>query len=103
MSQTQYTKAVVRPETVMCRRQTPQVEHVEVEGETVVYHCDHAQLHLLDPIATLIWRLMDGHATLRQTSEELAEVFGRSAEDTLTDVQTFAARLEEIDLVERVG
>lgn len=91
------------PETVLRRLDSPAVEHVEIDGETVVYDCSRNALHLLDPIATVIWLSLDGTESLRETSEHLAEAFGRPVADTLNDVRTFAARLEAIALVERVG
>ena len=95
------TRKQVTADTVLRRHHSPRVEHVVLDGEAVVYDCERNAVHLLDPIGTLLWQLLDGHATIRQTSEELAEAFGRPNDEVLADLLGFAAHLEELDLAER--
>lgn len=94
--------AVHLPSTAVLRRRTsPDVEYVEVDGEAVVYDCASNALHLLDPIGTVLWSLLDGTTTLRTTSDELASAFDRPADAVLEDVLHFAAEMLRLDLVER--
>lgn len=87
---------------VLRRRPPPDVEWVEVEGQAVVYDQSRDALHLLDPIATVVWHLLDGVTPLGRTGEELAEAVGRPAPEVLADVLRFAAQLEEMGLTERM-
>lgn len=88
------------PETVLQRVGSPELEFVDVDGETVVYHCAKRSLHLLNPVATLIWLGMDGRSTLRELSARLAEEFHQPPTEVLDHVLTLAARFTEIDLVD---
>jgi hypothetical protein len=88
---------------VLRRHNPPRLEHVEVAGETVVYDCEAGSLHLLDPVATVIWTLLDGTASLRETSEQIAGIFGRPVDEVLQHVCTLAAQLADVGLVHRVG
>ena len=91
------------PDTVLRRHGSPHVEQVEVDGETVVYNCEASSLHLLDAMATLVWTLLDGTTTLRETSEQLAAIFQRPADEVLAHVRDLAGELEAVALVRRVG
>lgn len=91
------------PDDVFCRRPSPQVEWVDVQGEVVVWNADTESLHLLDAIAALIFQLMDGTTPLEVTSRELAEAFGRSLDQVRDDVLHFAAQLADIGVAERVA
>lgn len=90
-------------DSVLRRHTSPHLEQVEVAGETVVYDCQAGSLHLLDPLATVIWTLLDGTATLRETSEEVAGIFGHPVDEVLEQVRSLALRLDEAALVQRVA
>lgn len=89
--------------TVLRRLRSPAIEYVEIDGETVIYHCAQGRLHVLNPIGTLVWRLLDGVATIRQVSDDLAEQFGRPLPAVVEDVRAFGRGLEEMGVVERVS
>ncbi len=91
------------PRTVLRRRPSPAVEWVEVAGEVVAWNDDTQSLHLLDPIAALVFQLCDGRASIERTATELAEVYRRDAAEILHDVCTFAGRLRDLGIVEAVG
>ena len=91
------------PSDVMRRRPSPDVEWVEVGGEIVAWNAVGESLHLLDPVAAIIFQLLDGITPLEVTSRELAEAFGRDLEQVRADVLGFAAALEGIGVVERVA
>lgn len=91
------------PSAVLARRPSPAVEWVELDSEIVAWNADGESLHLLDPIASLVFQLMDGEATLAVTIDDLAEAFGRPPEQIEPDVVHCAASLEEMGLLERVA
>jgi hypothetical protein len=92
----------VQPDTVLRRRRSPEVEWVDVAGQVVAWTEDAASLHLLDPIASLIFLLMDGETTLDVTAAELAGSFGMKVEQIEPDVLRFAESLSDLGILERV-
>lgn len=66
-----------------------------MDGETVVYDEETQKLHHLDPVASVVWALLDGHTPLTKTCDELAQAFGTPVEtirpDVLSVVGFFAA------------
>ncbi len=94
--------AVLEPDTIMARQSTPHVEWVDVQGEVVVWNANTESLHLLDPIAAIIFQLLDGVTTLEQNARDLAEAFGRDLEQVRADVLAFAASLWDVGIVDVV-
>lgn len=74
---------------------------VEVDGETVVYDETTGALHLLDGVATIIWRCLDGR-TLREAAGELSVAFGAKRELVERDVLALARRLGAQGLLDGV-
>jgi hypothetical protein len=72
---------------------------VEIDGETVVYDSRTEQVHLLNPIASLIWSQLDGTETLSALCDELGEAFGEPVSRIRTDVLAVIARFEQAGLV----
>lgn len=85
--------------TVLAARCSPEVESVEIDGETVLYDCVRNAIHLLNPVATLLWEFLDGSSTLGEVSADLAAVFDRSESDVLAEVVDFARGLVASNLV----
>lgn len=102
MSEQTTERAALTEHSVLRRLASPEVEHVEIDGEVVAYDCERNSLHLLDPIGALVWGLLDGVTTLGETGDQLAGAFGRPADEVLLDVCAFAGHLEAIALAERV-
>ena len=83
-------------------RPVPHVSAVEIEGETVVYDCRTEQLHLLDPVATIVWSHLDGTEPLAQLCEQLGEAFNEPVTRIRADVLALVGRLVSAGLVDRV-
>ena len=92
----------LEPSAVLRRRPGPDVEWVEVDGEIVAWNADSESLHLLDPIAALVFQLLDGVSTLETTSQDLAGAFNRDIDQVRADVLRFAAALQDIGVAERI-
>lgn len=92
----------LHPDTVLRRRPSPEVDWVDVGGQVVAWAEETSSLHLLDPIASVIFLLMDGQTTLGVTAAELADSFGTNVEQVETDVLGFAASLQDLAIVEKV-
>lgn len=97
------TESPLPAEATVLRYASPRVESVEVEGETLVYDATTGCLHLLDPIGTVIWNLLDGTTTLGQTGQQLAGIFGRPTEEVLETVRHYATHLVANALAVRNG
>lgn len=95
-------RAEVTGDTVLRRLESPRIELVELDGETVVYEVDRDRLHLLDAVATVVWRLFDGATSLDVASRILAETFDSSEGQVFQDVRAFAEHVESLGIVERV-
>lgn len=78
----------------------PRLEWVDVAGEIVAWHEDNRELHLLDPIASLIFRLCDGRTSLAQTTEDLARAFGETPSSIASEVLGCAGQLCRDGLLE---
>ena len=73
---------------------------VPVLDELVVYDRTGAgTLHRLDPRAALVWQLLDGTATVRQTAAEIAEAVGADPRQVTSDVASLVADLRDLNLV----
>ena len=90
----------LEPSAVLARRPAPHVEWIEIEGETIAWNADTAELHRLDPIATLVFQLCDGAAPLRETVTDLAGAFGQPPAAVERDVMAFATKMRDDGLLE---
>lgn len=96
------TRPAMGREAVLRRVSSPDVEYVEIDGETVVYDSRSRHLHVLNPVGSLVWILLDGEASLGQTSEELAGAFAQEPDEVFGVVRAFAEQLVESRVAERV-
>ncbi|HEY3725348.1 MAG TPA: PqqD family protein [Acidimicrobiia bacterium] len=66
---------------------------VTLDGETVIH--THGRVHLLDPVASLVWRLCDGRASVDEITRDLAAAFDvpdpTVREDVVAAVEQLAA------------
>lgn len=85
MSLTEPTTEVIG--LTLVRGTSPDLEWIEVEGETIVWSESTQELHRLDPIATLIFRLCDGRSTVADTVEDLARSFAVPSSEVTADIE----------------
>ena len=72
-------------------RRRPGVAHVELDGEVVLLQ--DGGVHLLNPVAGLLWSCFDGEGTLAEIAEDAADAFGAPLEAVQADVLHLAADL----------
>lgn len=87
-------------ETVVSRRDD--LAQVELDGEVVIYDDQTGAMHLLDPIAAIVWNCLDGQVALRQLGDELSEAFGTDVTTVTRDVVAGARRFGEMGLLRGV-
>jgi hypothetical protein len=69
------------------------VHTVELDGEAVLYDERRSRLHVLNPIATLVWSCFDGVSSLDAVIADLAAVFEVDATVVGADVLRLACSL----------
>lgn len=67
--------------------------NVELDGETVIYDESNGSIHLLDPIATVVWSVLDGTSTLAEIAADVAEAFSAPVAQVSDDVLALARML----------
>lgn len=81
-------------------RPSADVTSVEVDGETVAYS-PRTGVHRLDPVATVLWRCLDGATSLAELATDLADVFAEEDPARLrSDLLRYARDLRRAGLVE---
>lgn len=84
-------------------RRAEDAVHVQVDGETVVYHCGRQSLTVLDATSTAVWTRLDGEVALEVVCVELARLHAAPPAVVRADVLALAARLADEGLVDAVG
>lgn len=77
----------------------PHVTSVEMDGEALLYVADTGDMFRLDPMATALWNCFDGQTTLRELSEDLADVFPEDASAIAADLLRLTEELREMRLL----
>jgi hypothetical protein len=71
----------------------------EMEGELALYDAINQQVHILNPTATLVWRLCgDGH-TFGMIREVMTDLYPEAAQRIEADLQTIIHALETVSLL----
>jgi hypothetical protein len=78
---------------------SPSLISAEIETATVLYDGTSDSLHLLDPVASIVWNLLDGTATLRQICADVADAFYTSEDRVRDDVLRLVSDLANHDLI----
>jgi PqqD family protein of HPr-rel-A system len=76
------------------------VATVELDGEAVLFDERSGSLHLLDPIATVIWNRFDGAATIDALATDLSDAFATDRSRVRDDLVTFIRELDHQHLLE---
>jgi len=71
-----------------------------VADETVVLDLGAAQIHQLNATASFIWNRCDGHCTVGEIAEKLAESFDVDYETARQAVRTTLHRFDELGLLD---
>lgn len=69
------------------------VETIELDDELVLFDPATGALHALDPLASLIWRCLDGTGTVAELVADLADAFGTDAATVRHDVDALLTML----------
>jgi PqqD family protein of HPr-rel-A system len=72
---------------------------VELEGEAVIYDEQTADLHHLNPTATIVFGLCDGTATMAEIATDISEAFGVPADEVETQVRGLVRQFRKAKLL----
>ena len=71
----------------------------EFEGSAVLVDPDEKELIELNPVATEIWRLIDGGNEIEDIAARICETFDVSPKKAAKDVTRFVKRLLDMELI----
>jgi hypothetical protein len=81
-------------------RHAGHVDWAELDGEVVLFNERTAQIRVLSPTAGLVWRLLDGEASLAELAHDLAAELDADEGQVRADVVALARRLLHARLLE---
>jgi hypothetical protein len=71
----------------------------EMKDGTVIISPDDGQVRVLNDVGTLVWQLLDGHKSVGDISNYVAEEYEISAADAVNDVEIFLQELDQRDIL----
>jgi len=72
---------------------------VELDGEAVIYDERTADLHHLNPTATIVFGLCDGTATIAEIAGDISRAFGVPVTDVEAQVRRVVRQFRKADLM----
>jgi PqqD family protein of HPr-rel-A system len=81
-------------------RQRFGVLELDMEGGVILYDDGSSLVHRLSPSASIVWKLCQGDASLRELTKDVAEAFGLDPSETEEQLSTTIAELDALGLVE---
>ncbi len=87
-------------DTDILRINAPTVIHESIDGEVVIVNLDTGGYFGLNPAATAVWRLIDGHRPVSEVLDRMRARYGACSRYSDEQVRRFLARLGENALVE---
>ena len=72
---------------------------VELDGEAVIYDEQTADLHHLNPTATIVFGLCDGTATMAEIATDISDAFGVPAAEVETQVRGLVRQFRKAKLL----
>ena len=77
----------------------PSVSSYPLDDELVLYTPDDGRAYVLNHTAARIWQLLDGTRTEVTVARELADTYGESYDDVLSDVHELVGHLRTVGLL----
>ena len=81
-------------------RQRSGVLELDMEGGVILYDDGSSLVHRLSPSASIVWKLCQGDASVRELARDVAEAFGRDSSEIEEQLSTSIAELDALGLVE---
>ena len=71
----------------------------EFDGEAVIYHRETGEVHRLDSVGAVVWRYLDGQASVDELVTDLSSAFAVEPGTIRSDVNDLLERLSEAFLL----
>ena len=71
----------------------------DIAGEVVVVSSKTGGVHMLNPVASLIWNLLDGKRPCKEFVEEIRNEFDVTAEVAMEDIADFVGNMIQAEIV----
>ena len=81
-------------------RQRSGVLELDMEGGVILYDDGSSLVHRLSPSGSIVWKLCQGDASVRELARDVAEAFGRDSSEIEEQLSTSIAELDALGLVE---
>ncbi len=75
----------------------------DLDGELIVLDASTGYVHQMNPTGALIWRLLDGGASIESVEACISREFDLDAEEARRDVLGFVEQLQHAGLVESLA
>lgn len=75
------------------------VEHVDVDGELILWDPRTREVHRLDPVGSLLWAFFDGEASVDDLAADAADVWGVERDAALAAVRALVYQLRAARLL----
>ena len=73
---------------------------VDIDGEAVVYDPPEVLLHHLNTTAAVVFKLCDGSGTVRELSEDIADILGMPIDRVLRQVRRVVSQFKQAGLLD---
>lgn len=83
-------------------RRTPEIDTVDLGGAVALYDPLTGQVHVLNPVAAILWRACDGATPADDVVSQLAEASGIDRDELGAQVSSYLADLRDKGLLDRV-
>ncbi|MFQ6028230.1 MAG: PqqD family protein [Dehalococcoidia bacterium] len=80
-------------------RKTSDIVEYEIDGEVTLFDPQRDQVHILNQVAAIIWRLCDGSRTVDELAEDVSILFDADLDLVQGDVGHLLEELEQAHLV----
>lgn len=80
-------------------RRRDDLTSVDLDGEVVVHTPEDGAVHRLDPVATTLWRCLDGQVSLRDLAGEIAGLVEADGATVEADLLHYGSELRRKGLV----
>jgi PqqD family protein of HPr-rel-A system len=74
---------------------------IEIEDEAVLFDVEGAELHHLNPAATIVFTLCDGTGTVAELAADIADAFGAPVEQVEQEVGAVVETFDELGILIR--
>lgn len=77
----------------------PECTYRDIQGEVVIISPTSGKVHLLNPVASFVWLLLDGGRSCDDLIQEICAEFQVGPDEARADLADFIMELEQADII----